>query len=179
MDVYVASAASDAAPAVELAYLLERRGWSVSWDGGMAPGDRFTAEDAIGGAGCVVVLWSGDAKYSHPVAQAAAAAQRRGKLVGVRLDTASPPYEFRKPPGVDLAGWQSGRVHAGVDALLTLVAAALRLGPASYHLPIRARLDVQAWVLIRLLRRRRMADRRLLLATIGDALRKASTTTVR
>ncbi len=179
MDVYVASAAPDAALAVDAAHLFERRGWLVTWDGGMGPGDPFTAEAAIARAGCTVVLWSGDAKYSHAVAQAAAAAQERGTLVGVRLDASSPPYEFRKSAGVDLSGWEPGHVHAGVDALLTLVAAALRLGPRSYRLPVRARLDLQAWVLIRLLRRRRMADRRFLLTMIGDAFRQVAETGLR
>lgn len=131
-DVLLLAADDDAEAALALAVALEQRGWSVA----LGEGD-------VAAAGCVVALWSRASRYDYRFGQAATAAQRAGKLLGLTVDGTTPPYGYPPPEGT------------GEDAA-AVVAAALRLGPGAYHLPIRRRLLGEAWMRLHALRRDRV-----------------------
>lgn len=132
VDVVVLAADGDAEAAVALALTLEQRGWTV-----------VLGESGLPGAGCAVALWSRASRYDFRFGQAASAAQRAGKLLGVTLDGTTPPYGYPPPEGT-------------VGEAAEVVSAALRLGPAAYHLPVRRRLLGEAWVRLHWLRRDRV-----------------------
>ncbi len=142
-DVLLLAAADDAEAALDVAVTLESHGWSVAWGAGDAA------------AGCVVVLWSRASRYDFEVGQAATEAQRAGTLLGVTLDGTRPPYGYPPPEG-------------SVGDVVPIVAAALRLGPASYHLPVRQRLLAEAWARFDALR----GDRLGRLGSVVEQLRR-------
>ena len=59
-DIFISYATADRPRAAALAQALRTRGWTVWWDRVIPPGRQFdeVIDEALSGAGCVVVLWS-------------------------------------------------------------------------------------------------------------------------
>lgn len=109
-DVFIAYARNDKPRVGRLAAALEKRGWTVWWDPEIPPGKSFDSviEEALDGALCVIVVWSGDSVHSDWVKTEAAEGKRRHVLVPVLMDDVKIPLEFRRIQSANLADWEGG-----------------------------------------------------------------------
>lgn len=119
-DVFLSYAREDLASAQRLAELLERQGFSVSWDRKLIPGQDFSKviRQEIRDAFRLIVLWSVDSVDAIYVKAEANEALNEGKILPVSLDNAEPPLPFGTLHTVDLTGWKRGTEHPGIRELL-------------------------------------------------------------
>jgi hypothetical protein len=131
-DVFLSYAKEDRERAAMLVEALSSRGLSVWWDRQIAAGQNYhrTIERAIDQARCVVVLWTSDSVHSDWVAEEAALARERSKLVPAILDEVAIPVSFRLIQTADLRGWRGGD-HAGIDEIERGVRTFLSTTPAN------------------------------------------------
>ena len=125
--VFVSYASPDRSHVAGLVAALEAEGLSVWWDRDLIPGPTFDREieKAIEASTCVIVVWSTAALASDWVRADADEGARRGILVPVRIDDATPPLAHRNRQTVDLSSWDGARSGPFAD-LLVGVAATLR-----------------------------------------------------
>ena len=108
---------------------LIKAGYSVWWDGILAPGERFanSTQAALESARAVVVLWSATSVTSHWVHDEATRGRDRGVLVPLSLDGSPPPLGFGQFQTYQ-AGSRRMAGDTGIEAMLEAVAA-LHDGP--------------------------------------------------
>ena len=106
-DVFVSYGREERPIARALARHLERRGWSVWWDRDIPTGKTFDRliEQAVGGARCMVVLWSASSVRSRWVRAEAEEGAKRHILVPVLVERTEVPLAFRQIQTADLVGW--------------------------------------------------------------------------
>lgn len=95
-DVFISYARGDKPKAIELVRVLEENGKSVWWDADLVGGANFGNEIAkqIDSARKVIVLWSTLSINSDYVKDEATRAQRKSKLVPVRIEDVELPLGF-------------------------------------------------------------------------------------
>lgn len=122
--VFVSYSRADQRRARSIIDTLEKAGYSVWWDGLLAPGERFanSTEAALESARAVVVLWSATSIASHWVHDEATRARDRGVLVPLSLDGSKPPLGFGQFQTISIGARGAAR-DAGIDAMLASVAA--------------------------------------------------------
>jgi hypothetical protein len=127
-DVFLSYAKEDRARARTIAGILESCGWSVFWDRKITAGQdwRQIVQSELDSAGVVVVLWSHASVASTWVHEEAE--RGRPRLVSVLIDDAKLPIGFTTLQGIDLIGWQGGRVE-DVGKLVNAIAEVLRRPP--------------------------------------------------
>ncbi len=134
-DIFINYASEDRERARALAQALEGHGWSVWWDREIPLGCTFdeVIEQAIAGAGCMLVLWSAASTASEWVRSEATEGKRRGILVPVFLEEVEAPQAFRLLNGTRLDDWDLASPHTELDRLIERVAEVLAQGgqPAS------------------------------------------------
>jgi hypothetical protein len=108
-DVFLSYASADRERAVAIAELVRLGGYSVWWDRTIPPGRVFdeVLQEAIGTAGCIVVLWSRASVASNWVKTEAAEGATRQILVPALLEDVPIPIEFRRIQAANLQGWTS------------------------------------------------------------------------
>lgn len=122
-DVFLSYAEEDRTSAELLAAALEREGLSVWWDRRIAPGQPFdeVIEEALGSAGCVVVLWSSSSVESRWVRAEAEEAVGRGVLVPALLEPVRIPLAYRRLQAANLLGWNGGNTDGDFPQLVMAV----------------------------------------------------------
>jgi hypothetical protein len=107
--------------------LLEGEGWSVWWDRRIPVGKVFdeVIEAAIGGARCVIVVWSKESVKSSWVKTEAAEGAGRNCLVPVLVDDVKIPFEFRRIHAAQLFDWDGSRDAPALAELLAAIRAIL------------------------------------------------------
>ena len=106
-DVFLSYANADRDRAVAIAELLRTRGYSVWWDRTIPPGRMFdeVLQEALSGAGCIVVLWSRASVASNWVKTEAAEGATRQILVPALIEDVPIPIEFRRIQAANLQNW--------------------------------------------------------------------------
>jgi hypothetical protein len=138
-DIFISYASEDRGRAESLARAFEARGWSVWWDRRILTGQTYdqVIERALGGARCVVVLWSQHSVASEWVKNEATVALERGMLVPATIEDVQIPLEFRRRQTADLSDWDENASHPAFEALCDGISAALAAassaGPAIAH----------------------------------------------
>ena len=129
-DIFISYASEDRTRAEPLARAFEARGWSVWWDRRILTGQTYdqVIERALGGAKCVVVLWSEHSVASEWVKNEATVALERGMLVPATTEPVTIPLEFRRRQTADLSDWDENPSHPGFQALCDGISAALGSG---------------------------------------------------
>lgn len=131
--VFLSYSNQDKDAAERLAAVLTARGLPVWWDTDIPVGVHYpqVIEDALKGAGCVVVLWSRHSSGSRWVRNEADWGAESGSLVPVRIDDTEIPWEFRNFQTLDLSGWKGATADPVLDRLVEGIAARLAAGPAA------------------------------------------------
>lgn len=124
-DIFLSYASDDRARMAPLVSLLEGEGWSVWWDRDLIAGPSFAQkiQEALDGAGCVVVAWSKHSVDSHWCRDEANVGLERDCLVPLVVDDVRPPLGFRSAQTVFVPGWPEDQT--GVEALLDGIRACL------------------------------------------------------
>ncbi len=127
-DIFISYASEDRADAEKLARRLEEMGWTTWWDRRIPPGQDYAKviENALIGAGCVIVLWSKDSAASRWVVNEAGAAADRGVLVPALIAQTDIPFEFRRIQAADLIGWEPSAHSESFNQLVDAVAGVLK-----------------------------------------------------
>jgi hypothetical protein len=86
-------------------------------------------QEAIEGAGCVIVLWSESSVQSDWVRDEADEGKRRGILVPAAIDDVNIPMGFRRIQTERLVDWEGDAVHPSFQRLLRAVADKLLSSP--------------------------------------------------
>jgi hypothetical protein len=120
-DIFISYSRTNRETAKVFADAFAAQGWTVWWDPEIFYGTQYdkAIEDALGGARCVVVLWSRDAAESRWVRAEASKALERNALVPVRIEAgADVPLEFTKIQTADLFDWEGDRENATFKGLV-------------------------------------------------------------
>ena len=140
-DIFLSYSSEDRPTVQVLAGVLQAEGLSVWYDlglGGDVPYHEQIAKQ-LELASVVVACWSDHSHRSRWVYSEADAADKLGKLVNVRLDSALPPQPFDRLNAHDLSGWSGNISDARYIALIEDVrrARSLRAGldPGARALP--------------------------------------------
>ena len=129
----------------DIATVLEGQGWSVWWDPAIRSGESFVSliNREIGGASCVVVLWSKASVVSRWVLEEAHNGLNRGILCPLVIDRdVQLPVGFATVKYIPLWDWRYGAPVGGYSPLfneLTRVVgppAQAALHPRSRHQPL-------------------------------------------
>ena len=133
-DIFLSYKSEDRERAQRIEHALTALGWDVFWDEELRVGDQFreVLEVELARARCVVVLWSNRSVRSKWVRDEASRADKRGKLVAVRIDDVEMPLGFGEMQAADLIGWTGDPEAAGFRELKDGLAQRLALvaGPA-------------------------------------------------
>ncbi len=126
-DVFISYASEDRIIAQRLATGLEGLGISVWWDRHIQVGSEWdkSIEDALAGAKCVVVLWTGHAKLSRWVRAETRAALKQEKVVPLMLEADSIPLAFTGIQSLQFLGWTGVAESKEFDILLGVIKAKL------------------------------------------------------
>ncbi len=148
-DIFISYASEDRDRAEPLARAFEARGWSVWWDRRILTGQTYdqVIERALGGARCVVVLWSHHSVASEWVKNEATVALERGVLVPATIEAVPIPLEFRRRQSADLSDWDENASHPAFQALCDGISAALGAAPGPAAGPAIARAKERAGTL--------------------------------
>jgi TolB-like protein len=121
--VFVSYAREDASKARAIALALDQAGFDTWIDERIHSGAEFSREieQALAGAGAVVVLWSTSSIDSAWVRDEAAEGRDSGRLVAVLLDTCRPPIGFRQFQATDLSRWSGRGRPKQLDAIIAAV----------------------------------------------------------
>jgi hypothetical protein len=113
-DVFVSYAHANRNRVQRICEGLQQSGFSLWWDDHLKAGDDFTMviERELDNAGCVVVVWSEEARNSVWVRAEATEALDDNKLAQVRVDGVKPPLPFTVVEMLDLRHWRGGRGDA-------------------------------------------------------------------
>jgi hypothetical protein len=133
-DVFISYARDDRETAAKLAKVLQEQGYSVWWDRVIPPGKKWAEiiGTQLGAARCVVVLWSAVSVEKRWVHKEASFADARNKLIPVRLEDVTIPFEFADVQAADLTEWQGDDSHEGFQHLASAISEQLRK-PISKH----------------------------------------------
>lgn len=108
-EVFVSYKREDEARVGRLVRALERAGFSVWWDRGLAAGESWRAQiqAALDAAQCVIVVWTKASvgPAGDFVRDEAGQAKRRCVLLPVLLDRVAPPLGFGELQAIDLSRW--------------------------------------------------------------------------
>jgi uncharacterized membrane protein YhaH (DUF805 family) len=104
-DVFMSYAREDLAAVRSLVTFMEAEGLRVFWDRQIQPGQAWSdvLETALSDARVVVVVWSAASVKSAWVKAEATEAMSRGKLVPLRIDSATIPMPFGQVQTADVA----------------------------------------------------------------------------
>src|SRR5215217_2868386 len=133
--IFISYATPDRGAAKAIAGALEAYGWPVWWDRLIPAGKTWGAviSEALGGAGCVLVLWSAAANASDWVQEEAAEGRKRRVLIPVRIEDVEPPLGFRAIQAADLRGWDGAPTAPEFRRLAGDIATLLGPPPAEPH----------------------------------------------
>lgn len=124
-DVFISYAREDRSRARRVVKALERRGFSVWWDLKLETGDKFRGEilRRLRAASCVVVLWSQVSVEKTFVADEAARAADRRKLVPALLDPVLDrlPLGFGELQAKDLTRWRGDELAPRFEELVSAI----------------------------------------------------------
>src|SRR5260370_34820799 len=122
-DIFISYASEDGPMDKVLAEALEVHGWSVWWDRKIPLGKSFdeVSERALGGAKCVIALWSAVYVTSEWVRNEASKGKKRGILIPVFLEDVNAPLAFRLLNGANLKDWKPAEPHVEFDKLLECI----------------------------------------------------------
>jgi TolB-like protein len=140
-DIFLSYSREDQATVRRYAEALEREGFKVWWDAALNPGETFdqVTEQALRGAGAVVVLWSKHSVTSRWVRSEATQADRFGTLVPVMIEACDRPILFELAHTTDLSRWKGDRDteewRSFVASLRRLVDRSGASGPAASLAP--------------------------------------------
>ena len=106
-DIFISYSHQDRPTIEKLAAALHQENLSVWWDRHIQTGQAFDREieDAISGAGSVIVAWSQNSVESDWVRAEAAYALEKKKLLPIQLDSAVPPLRFIHIQTINLTDW--------------------------------------------------------------------------
>lgn len=112
-DVFLSYKKEDHSLAERVVTGLQSSGLSVFWDDQLTSRSAWDAEleREIGGAACVVVLWTPRSVESEWVRTEAHFAQEHGKLIPVMIERCTLPLAFLLRQTVDLCDWQESAEH--------------------------------------------------------------------
>lgn len=132
-DIFISYASADRERARLLAEALSRRGYSVWWDRTIPPGRVFdeVIQEAIQGARCMIVLWSGDSVRSNWVKTEASEGASRGILVPALIGNVAPPIEFKRIQSANLAQWSGDDADAEFQNLMQSVERLMQQAPGA------------------------------------------------
>ena len=111
--IFISYARVDKARVEPLIMALERRGWSVFWDGDIEPAENWHHSIAtkLEAAACTITLWTGSSVRSYWVIEETMYSTRRGVLLPALLDDISPPPGFLTLQCADLTSWDGSEEH--------------------------------------------------------------------
>ncbi len=123
--VFVSYSRADQPAARRVIDLLEQAGFTVWWDGQLAPGTQYldTTEQALESAEAVVVLWTQTSTGSNWVRDEAMSGRDRKCLVPVSLDGSTAPLGFRQFQALDFSGWNGKASDPVAQQLVAAVTA--------------------------------------------------------
>jgi hypothetical protein len=133
-DIFISYASENRPLAQRLAAGLEQSGFSVWWDRNIAAGSEgdTSIEEALGGAKCVVVLWTGQAKHSRGVRAEAREALTHEKVVPVMLEDNAIPLAFTGMQALRFPGWNGASGTKEFDILRGVLRAKLAGKPVEF-----------------------------------------------
>ncbi|MEY2892101.1 MAG: hypothetical protein RJA98_2009 [Pseudomonadota bacterium] len=142
-DVFISYARENRALAEQLAAALAQHGLRVWWDRELIAGTRFAEriESELGGARCVLTLWSTDSVQSGFVRDESSRALESGKLIPMRIEAVQLPLGFGQLHTLDLLDWDGDADDPRLADVLAAIAApraASAERPATAALPLRA-----------------------------------------
>ena len=111
--------------------MLAARGWTVWWDGRIAPGEAFDVviERELATCKCAIVLWSARSVGATWVRNEARRAARRRVLVPILIEPVEPPLEFENLQAADLTSWEADCEHPEFEAVLDRIQALVTDSP--------------------------------------------------
>ena len=112
--------------------LREVGGWDIWWDLKLLPGEQFddAIEKALGKARCVIVIWSQHSIDSRWVRSEAREGAQKGTLVPLRIESVTPPLEFRSFETSDMSKWGGDGADADFTEIVHVVRHAIDRTPA-------------------------------------------------
>lgn len=117
-DVFVAYSSVDRDSAEKLVDILKSQ-WTVWWDDLIVGDFDVVIEQEVLSAGCLIVLWSPDARDSPEVKDEVRLAREAGiPVLAAKIRDCTPPYGFRAVSFSDLVDWDGQPEHKGVRQLL-------------------------------------------------------------
>jgi TolB-like protein/ketosteroid isomerase-like protein len=111
-DIFLSYAAEDRDRTRPLVQALESCGWSVWWDRTILPSERWedVIEKALGGARCLLVVWSKMSVTSDWVKNEVEEAKSLGKVIfPVLVDDVKPPFAYRHIQAARLIAWRGNQ----------------------------------------------------------------------
>ncbi len=120
LDVFVSYKSEEKGLAGLLVAQLEILGFSVWWDGKLAPGDAYqrTINENLARAKSVIVIWSSASIESDWVRSEAEHARERNVIVPIRTDEANIWPPFNTLHTLDFCKWNGDYGHAGFQDLV-------------------------------------------------------------
>lgn len=105
--IFISYSHHDIEKAKELSRALESSGLTVWWDRNIPSGRTFddVIEEALGGAHCVIVLWSKNSVKSEWVRNEVQDGVDRKILIPVMIENVTIPLAFRRIQSANLVGW--------------------------------------------------------------------------
>lgn len=100
--------------------LLRKKDIPAWWDQDISPGATWRSEIStkLETSSVVLTLWTANSIISKPVIEEASTAQRKRKLVHIRMDDSTIPYGFGETQYVDLRDWDGTVIHPNFQRLI-------------------------------------------------------------